>query len=135
MASLKSYARAKAFAYDKRKQNSSIWFALALESLFNKKKKGYLSELRVRAINKRRVDTLKRLTVTLNQGRRMRDFFQQWKEQAEKEALAKDLYEGGQVRLQDANYKSELKNIKDLLQKEGYDDSEITKAQQSEVTR
>lgn len=45
----------------------------------------------------------------------MRNFFNQWREQAEKEALSKDLYEAGQVRLQDVSYKSELKNIKDLL--------------------
>jgi hypothetical protein len=36
--------------------------------------------------------------------------------------LANDLYEEGPVREEDFNYKSELRNLKDMLDSEGYDD-------------
>lgn len=42
--------------------------------------------------------------------------------------LAKDLYETGPVREQDYLYKSELRNIKDLMKNEGYDEEDMGKA-------
>ena len=42
--------------------------------------------------------------------------------------LATDLYETGPVREQDYHYKSELRNIKDLMKSEGYDEEDTGKA-------
>jgi hypothetical protein len=58
----------------------------------------------------------------------MRDFFLRWKENSEKAMLAKDLYETGPVREQDYLYKSELRNIKELMKNEGYDEEDTGKA-------
>lgn len=58
----------------------------------------------------------------------MRDFFGRWRENSTKVMLAKDLYETGPVREQDYLYKSELRNIKDLMKNEGYDEEDTGKA-------
>lgn len=135
MNAIKSYSKAKSFVYSKRKENSSIWFAESLARLFAKKKHAYLSDFRVRCINKRKVDSLKKLTVEQNLSKSLRGFFLKWKEQSEKEALSRELYEAGQIRQQDNAYRSELRNIKEMMSNEGYDEQDINQAKVSEVSR
>ena len=62
---IKSYAKAKGFAFKKRKENATIWFGEALNSVFNKKMSQYLTHFKIRTLNKRKIDTLKRLTISL----------------------------------------------------------------------
>jgi hypothetical protein len=62
---IKSYAKAKGFAYKKRKQNATIWLGEALNSVFSKKMSQYLTHFKIRCLNKRKIDTLKRLTISL----------------------------------------------------------------------
>jgi hypothetical protein len=64
----------------------------------------------------------------LTHANKMRDFFHRWRENSTKVMLAKDLYETGPVREQDYLYKSELRNIKDLMKNEGYDEEDTGKA-------
>ena len=59
---------------------------------------------------------------------KLRDFFVRWRENSTKLMLAKDLYETGPVREQDYLYKSELRNIKELMKNEGYDEEDTGKA-------
>lgn len=80
MNAIKSFSRAKTFVYGKRKENSAIWLAEALDSLVRKKKLGYFTNLRIKTINKRRVETLKKFTVAISSGRQMRSYFQLWRE-------------------------------------------------------
>jgi len=58
----------------------------------------------------------------------LRDVFQRWRYQTEQKSLAIELHEEGPIREQDFNYKSELRNLKDMLTYEGYDDAEMFKA-------
>jgi hypothetical protein len=62
---IKSYAKAKGFAFKKRKENATIWLGEALNSVFNKKMSQYLAHFKIRSLNKRKIDTLKRLTISL----------------------------------------------------------------------
>jgi hypothetical protein len=62
---IKSYAKAKGFAFKKRKENAAIWLGEALNSVFHKKMSQYLAHFKIRSLNKRKIDTLKRLTISL----------------------------------------------------------------------
>jgi hypothetical protein len=62
---IKSYAKAKGFAFKKRKENATIWLGEALNSVFSKKMSQYLAHFKIRSLNKRKIDTLKRLTISL----------------------------------------------------------------------
>ena len=77
---VKSYSRAKAFVFTKRKENASIWLAESLKALFRRKTNEYMTELRIRCINKRKVDTIKKLTISNTVGKQMRAVFQTWRE-------------------------------------------------------
>ncbi len=72
---IKSYAKAKSFAYMKRKENATIWFGEALNSVVNKKMSQYLTHLKIQCLNKRKIDTLKRLIISLTLSNTLREGF------------------------------------------------------------
>ena len=129
-----SFAKAKYFAYLKRKENATTWLAVGLGNIFKMKKRQYLTEFRAGAIDKWRVDSLQKVVIGLNNAQKMRSYFIQWKEQSEKKTLIKELNEEGPVREQDFNYRSELRNIKDLMKEEGYDGEDLDGALKSHKT-
>lgn len=133
--SVKSFAKAKEFVYEKRKENASIWFAESLESLFRRKKLSYLTHLRGRALNKRKVETLKKYVVGQNLDKTMRKLFLRWREQSNKKSLALELYDEGPVRHQEIGLKADLKNIKSYMKQEGYDDQDTATALNEQLGR
>jgi len=71
---------------------------------------------------------MKKFTIGLGANRLLRSGFRRWQEQATSSSLVKEMHEEGAVRIEEANYRSELRNIKELMNHEGYDDQDITKA-------
>jgi hypothetical protein len=72
---IKSYYKAKNFALMKRKENATIWMGEALNGVFTNRMRQNLTCFRVRCWNKRKIDTLKRMTISLNLTRTLRDGF------------------------------------------------------------
>ena len=68
---------------------------------------------------------MQKTVLSLNHVKHLRNYFVQWKHQAENYSLSIELYEEGPVREQDFNYKSELRNIKDMMKEEGYDGEDL----------
>jgi hypothetical protein len=77
-----------------------------LQSIFTKKMSSYLTLFKVRCLNKRKVDTLKRLAISLTLVTTLRDGFLRWKERASLEQLKKDLNDEGPIREEDFAYRS-----------------------------
>ncbi len=71
---------------------------------------------------------LKSFTILHNIGNKLRHFFLRWKEGSDERALEKEMLEEGPVREEVFEAKAEFKNLKKLLEQEGYNDKEIQKA-------
>jgi hypothetical protein len=82
---IKSYSKAKNFAFMKRKENATIWVGEALNGIFTNRIRQYLTHFRGRCWNKRKIDTVKRLTISLNLTRTLREGFLKWKEGASRD--------------------------------------------------
>ena len=60
---IKSFAKSKAFVFAKRKENSTIWLAEALSSIYLRKLNSHMTTFRKRCINRSKVETLKKIVV------------------------------------------------------------------------
>ena len=95
---IEAFSNSKKFVFRNRKQISSIWLGESLNHVFEKRMRSYLTDFRMRCINKRKIDCIKKFTVGQNLGKVLREAFRQWREQSNKETLSKELYEEGPVR-------------------------------------
>lgn len=123
-----SFSRSKGFVHDKNKENAAINIFSLLENTLLNKKSQYLTELRVRCIQRRNENWVKGFTIIRKFTQSLRYHFNQWKEGAQLRSVVKEMNDEGPIREQAFEERSTLINLTEFLHLEGYDDSEILAA-------
>ena len=84
-----------------------------------------MNDLRVKSLCSRKEHLSKSFAILHSIGNKLRHFFLKWRDASNEKTLALEMHEEGPVREEVFESKAVLKNLKEFMTKEGYDEKEI----------
>ena len=130
-----SFSKAKKFVHDTKKSLASKDLESILSSLLLRRKQLHWRDFRINSLDARKASAIKFYNVLHTLSNKVRHFFQRWREAACERTLALEMHEEGPIREQVFELKAEFKNLKGLMNEEGYDDKDMHQAIQGEKAR
>ena len=95
----------------------------------------YWREFRVKSLDARKESMVKFYNVLHTLSNKVRYFFQKWKESSNERTLALEMHNEGPVREQVFELKAQFKNLKGLMNEQGYDEKDVQDAIKQEKAR